>query len=49
MQVNPPPDLETLVNKRLSSGDYTSVEECSAGLLKLRTPRKAGPRRNGER
>ena len=27
MQVNPPPDLETLVNKRLSSGGYSSVEE----------------------
>ena len=27
MQVNLPPDLETLVNKRLSSGGYTSVEE----------------------
>jgi Arc/MetJ-type ribon-helix-helix transcriptional regulator len=27
MQVNLPPDLETLVNKRLSSGGYTSVED----------------------
>lgn len=27
MQVNLPRDLETLVNKRLSSGAYTSVEE----------------------
>ena len=27
MQVNLPPDLETLVNKRLSSGSYTSVED----------------------
>jgi Arc/MetJ-type ribon-helix-helix transcriptional regulator len=27
MQVNLPPDLEELVNKRLSSGGYTSVEE----------------------
>ncbi len=27
MQVKLPPDLETLVNKRLSSGGYTSVEE----------------------
>jgi Arc/MetJ-type ribon-helix-helix transcriptional regulator len=27
MQLNLPPDLETLINKRLSSGGYTSVEE----------------------
>jgi Arc/MetJ-type ribon-helix-helix transcriptional regulator len=27
MQVNVPPDLETLINKRLSSGAYTSVED----------------------
>lgn len=27
MQVNLPPDLETLVNKRLSSGVYSSVED----------------------
>jgi Arc/MetJ-type ribon-helix-helix transcriptional regulator len=27
MQVNLPPDLETLVNKRLSSGVYANVEE----------------------
>ena len=27
MQVNLPPDLETLVRKRLSSGGYSTVEE----------------------
>ncbi len=27
MQLNVPPDLETLINKRLSSGGYTSAEE----------------------
>ena len=27
MQLNVPPDLETLINKRLSSGGYASVEE----------------------
>ena len=27
MQVNVPPDLETLINKRLSSGGYTNAEE----------------------
>ena len=27
MQLNVPPDLETLINKRLSSGAYTNAEE----------------------
>jgi Arc/MetJ-type ribon-helix-helix transcriptional regulator len=27
MQLDVPPDLETLINKRLSSGGYTSVED----------------------
>ena len=27
MQLNVPPDLEILINKRLSSGGYTTVEE----------------------
>jgi antitoxin ParD1/3/4 len=27
MQVNLPPDLETIVNRRLSSGGYASVED----------------------
>ena len=27
MQLNVPPDLETLINKRLSSGGYTTVED----------------------
>ncbi len=27
MQLNVPPDLETLINKRLSSGAYTTVED----------------------
>ena len=27
MQLNVPPDLETLIQKRLSSGAYTSVED----------------------
>jgi Arc/MetJ-type ribon-helix-helix transcriptional regulator len=27
MHLNVPPDLETLINKRLSSGGYASVEE----------------------
>ena len=27
MQLNVPPDLETLINKRLSSGCYASIED----------------------
>ena len=27
MQLNVPPDLETLINKRLSSGGYTCVQD----------------------
>ena len=27
MQLNIPPDLETLINKRLSSGSYSSAED----------------------
>lgn len=27
MQLNVPPDLETLINKRLSSGEYRTVED----------------------
>ncbi len=27
VQLNVPPDLETLINRRLSSGGYTSVED----------------------
>ncbi|HEV3200205.1 MAG TPA: hypothetical protein VGZ73_20010 [Bryobacteraceae bacterium] len=27
MQLNVPPDLEALINRRLSSGGYTSVED----------------------
>ncbi len=27
MQLNIPPDLETLINKRLSSGAYTNAED----------------------
>ena len=27
MQLNIPPDLETLINKRLSSGSYTTAED----------------------
>ena len=27
MQLNLPPDLETLINKRLSRGGYTSLED----------------------
>jgi antitoxin ParD1/3/4 len=33
MQLNVPPDLETLINKRLSSGGYESVEDVSRRAL----------------
>jgi hypothetical protein len=45
-QVNLPPDLETLVNKRLSSGGYASVEDVFRRALEAQTPRKAGLTRN---
>ena len=44
MQLNVPPDLETLINKRLSGG-YTSIEDDTP----RRMPRKAGPTRNAGR
>jgi hypothetical protein len=47
MHLNVPRDLETLINKRLSSGGYGSVEDVL--LLKRRTLRKAGPTRSAGR
>ena len=47
MQFNIPPDLETLVNKRLSSGGYASVEEVFRRALEAQDARKAGPTRSG--
>jgi hypothetical protein len=43
MQLNIPPDLEKLINKRISSGAYMTF--CAAPS-KRRTPRKAGLTRN---
>jgi len=34
MQLNVPPDLETLIKKRLSSGGYASVEDVLRRALK---------------
>ncbi len=34
MQLSVPPDLETLINKRLSSGGYESVEDVLRRALK---------------
>ena len=34
MQVNVPPDLEELINRRLSSGGYASVEDVLRHALK---------------
>jgi hypothetical protein len=33
MQLNVPPDLETLINKRLSSGAYADVEDLELAPL----------------
>ena len=33
MQLTVPPDLEMLINKRLSTGDYTSAEEVLRSAL----------------
>lgn len=33
MQLTVPPDLETLINKRLSTGDYSSAEEVLRSAL----------------
>jgi Arc/MetJ-type ribon-helix-helix transcriptional regulator len=35
MHLNVPPDLETLINKRLSSGAYTSVEDVLRRALEV--------------
>jgi Arc/MetJ-type ribon-helix-helix transcriptional regulator len=35
MQLNVPPDLETLINKRLSSGAYTNVEDVLRRALEV--------------
>jgi Arc/MetJ-type ribon-helix-helix transcriptional regulator len=37
MQLNAPPDLETLINKRLSSGGYTSTEDVLRRALSAHT------------
>jgi Arc/MetJ-type ribon-helix-helix transcriptional regulator len=35
MQLNLPPDLETLINKRLSSGAYTNAEDVLRRALEV--------------
>ena len=46
MQLNVPPDLETLINKRLSSGGYTSVEEVLRRALEAQDAEESWPTRN---
>ena len=41
MQVNVPPDLETLINKRLSSGSYLSVEDVLRSALEAQDAEEA--------
>jgi Arc/MetJ-type ribon-helix-helix transcriptional regulator len=36
MQLNVPPDLETLINKRLSSGEYQTMEDVLRRALEAR-------------
>lgn len=50
MQLNLPPHLETLINKRLSERRiYETLRTRYAMLLKLRTRKKAGPTKNAAR
>ncbi len=49
MQLNVPPDLETLINKRLSSGGYTNAEEVLRRALERGTEEEAGLKRNAGR
>jgi Arc/MetJ-type ribon-helix-helix transcriptional regulator len=41
MQLNVPPDLETLINRRLSSGGYTSVEDVLRRALEAQDPEES--------
>lgn len=42
MQLNVPPDLETLINKRLSSGGYGSVEDVLRRALEAQDEQENG-------
>ena len=41
MQLNVPPDLEAVINKRLSSGSYTSVEDVLRRALEAQDAEKS--------
>lgn len=43
MQLTVPPDLETLINKRLSSGGYTNAEDVLRRALEAKMRRRVGP------
>jgi antitoxin ParD1/3/4 len=47
MQLNVPPDLETLINKRLSSGAYANAEEVLRRALEAQDVEESWS--NGER
>ena len=50
MQLNVPPDLETLINKNASpAAAIRALKMFCAALLRPRTPRKAGPMKNAVR
>ena len=40
MQLTVPPDLESLINKRLSGGGYASAEDVLRRALERETPKK---------
>ena len=46
MQLNLPTDLETLINKRLSSGAYTNAEDVLRRALEAQDARKVGLTKN---
>jgi hypothetical protein len=49
MQLNAPPDLETLINKRLSSRGYTSIEDVLRRALEAQDAEESWTARNAGR
>jgi Arc/MetJ-type ribon-helix-helix transcriptional regulator len=49
MQLTVPPDIETLINKRLSSGAYASAEDVLRRALEAQDAGEAGPTRSAVR
>ena len=49
MQLNVPPDLETLIKKRLSSGGYTDAEDVLRRALEAQDAEESWTMRNAKR